>query len=70
MPNSQQPIDYKSAGVDIEAGNEAVRRMKAHVARTHSPAVLTGLGSFGTLFSLTDAIKDMMFYIYNKRGGH
>ena len=37
MPDSQQPIDYKSAGVDIEAGNEAVRRMKAHVARTHSP---------------------------------
>jgi phosphoribosylformylglycinamidine cyclo-ligase len=59
MPDSQQPIDYKSAGVDIEAGNEAVRRMKAHVARTHSPAVLTGLGSFGTLFSLTDAIKGM-----------
>jgi phosphoribosylformylglycinamidine cyclo-ligase len=59
MPYSQQPIDYKSAGVDIEAGNEAVRRMKAHVARTHSSAVLTGLGSFGTLFSLTDAIKGM-----------
>lgn len=59
MPDSRQPIDYKSAGVDIEAGNEAVRRMKAHVARTHSPAVLTGLGSFGTLFSLADAIKGM-----------
>lgn len=50
------PIDYKSAGVDIEAGNEAVRRMKAHVARTHTPAVLTNLGSFGTLFSLKDAL--------------
>jgi phosphoribosylformylglycinamidine cyclo-ligase len=57
--STPQPIDYKSAGVDIEAGNEAVRRMKAHVARTHSSAVLTGLGSFGTLFSLTDAIKGM-----------
>ena len=52
-------IDYKSAGVDIEAGNEAVRRMKAHVARTHTPAVLTQLGSFGSLFSLTDAIRGM-----------
>jgi phosphoribosylformylglycinamidine cyclo-ligase len=59
MPDPLQPIDYKSAGVDIEAGNEAVRRMKAHVTRTHSPAVLTGLGSFGTLFSLTDAIQGM-----------
>src|SRR5580704_19512615 len=59
MPDAQQPIDYKSAGVDIEAGNEAVRRMKAHVARTHSPAVLTSLGAFGSLFSLSDAIKGM-----------
>jgi phosphoribosylformylglycinamidine cyclo-ligase len=52
------PIDYKSAGVDIEAGNEAVRRMKSHVARTHTPAVLTNLGSFGTLFSLKDALAE------------
>jgi phosphoribosylformylglycinamidine cyclo-ligase len=52
-------VDYKSAGVDIEAGNEAVRRMKSHVARTHSEAVLTGLGSFGTLFSLGDAVRGM-----------
>jgi phosphoribosylformylglycinamidine cyclo-ligase len=49
-------VDYKSAGVDIEAGNEAVRRMKSHVAKTHSHAVLTGLGSFGTCFSLKDAL--------------
>ncbi|MGI4830306.1 MAG: phosphoribosylformylglycinamidine cyclo-ligase [Janthinobacterium lividum] len=52
-------VDYKSAGVDIEAGNEAVRRMKQHVARTHSPAVLTQLGAFGSLFSLGDAIRGM-----------
>ena len=52
-------VDYKSAGVDIEAGNEAVRRMKSHVAKTHSAAVLTGLGSFGTLFSLREAIQGM-----------
>ncbi len=52
-------VDYKSAGVDIEAGNEAVRRIKSHVAKTHSAAVLTGLGSFGTLFSLGDALKNL-----------
>jgi phosphoribosylformylglycinamidine cyclo-ligase len=52
-------VDYKSAGVDIEAGNEAVRRMKSHVAKTHSAAVLTGLGSFGTCFSLRDALAGM-----------
>jgi phosphoribosylformylglycinamidine cyclo-ligase len=53
-------VDYKSAGVDIEAGNEAVRRMKSHVAKTHSAAVLTGLGSFGTMFSLKEAIAGMI----------
>lgn len=52
-------VDYKSAGVDIEAGNEAVRRMKQHVARTHGPAVLTQLGAFGSLYSLGDAVKGM-----------
>lgn len=52
-------VDYKSAGVDIEAGNEAVRRIKSHTARTHSAAVLTGVGSFGTLFSLRDALAGM-----------
>lgn len=52
-------VDYKSAGVDIEAGNEAVRRMKRHVARTHGPAVLTQLGAFGSLYSLADAIRGM-----------
>jgi phosphoribosylformylglycinamidine cyclo-ligase len=52
-------VDYKSAGVDIEAGNEAVRRMKSHVVKTHSAAVLTGLGSFGTLYSLGAAVKGM-----------
>jgi phosphoribosylformylglycinamidine cyclo-ligase len=55
-------VDYKSAGVDIEAGNEAVRRIKRHVAETHKQhpsAVLTGLGSFGALFALGDALKGL-----------
>ncbi len=58
IANSEK-LDYKSAGVDIEAGNEAVRRIGAHVKRTHTPAVLTGLGSFGSLFSLKDAVAGM-----------
>ena len=52
-------VDYKSAGVDIEAGNEAVRRIASHARSTHSSAVLTGLGAFGTLLSLTDAIAGL-----------
>ncbi|WP_135557390.1 phosphoribosylformylglycinamidine cyclo-ligase [Paenibacillus cymbidii] len=43
---------YKQAGVDIAAGNEAVKRMKKHVKRTFRPEVLTELGGFGALFGL------------------
>lgn len=45
-------ISYKTAGVDIEAGNEAVRRIKRAVEDTFAPQVLTSLGSFGSLFDL------------------
>lgn len=51
-------IDYKSAGVDIDAGNEAVDRIKDHVKSTFSPHVLTGLGSFGSMFDLTEIVQD------------
>lgn len=43
---------YRKAGVDIDAGNEAVERMKKHVKKTFRPEVLTGLGGFGALFQL------------------
>lgn len=45
-------IDYKSAGVDIHAGNEAVQRIKQGVESTFSKNVLTGIGSFGALYDL------------------
>jgi len=45
-------ISYKTAGVDIEAGNEAVRRIKRNVEKTFSPQVLTGIGSFGAMYDL------------------
>lgn len=41
---------YASSGVDIDAGNEAVRRMSAAVKATYSKAVLAGIGSFGGLY--------------------
>ncbi|GAA5345113.1 phosphoribosylformylglycinamidine cyclo-ligase [Planifilum fimeticola] len=43
---------YRAAGVDIDAGNEAVRRMKAHVLRTHRQEVIGDIGGFGGLFAL------------------
>lgn len=45
-------INYKDAGVDVEAGYEAVRQMKQYVTNTHTPNVIGGLGGFGGLFSL------------------
>ncbi|WP_062197173.1 phosphoribosylformylglycinamidine cyclo-ligase [Massilibacterium senegalense] len=44
---------YKKAGVNIEAGYEAVSRMKKHVQKTMRKEVLGGLGSFGGLFDLS-----------------
>ncbi len=49
---------YAAAGVDIDEGTRAVDQMKAAVERTHGPAVLRGVGSFGGVFSLA-AIKAM-----------
>jgi phosphoribosylformylglycinamidine cyclo-ligase len=43
---------YRDAGVNINAGYEAVELMKKHVARTHIPGVLEGIGGFGGLFAL------------------
>lgn len=43
---------YKDAGVDVEAGYEAVRLMKKDVKRTFRPEVLTDIGGFGGLFAL------------------
>ena len=45
-------ITYKDAGVDVERGYEAVRRMKAHVQKTFDENVLGGLGSFGGFYSI------------------
>jgi len=45
-------LDYQAAGVDIDAGNALVERIKPIAARTRRPEVLTGLGGFGALFQL------------------
>lgn len=51
-------MDYKKAGVDIEAGYKSVELMKEHVAKTMRPEVLGGLGGFSGAFSM-DKFKDM-----------
>lgn len=47
-------IDYKSAGVDVEAGYEAVKLMKEYVKTTYDKNVLGELGSFGGFYALDD----------------
>ena len=51
-------IDYKSAGVDIDAGSETVDRIKDNVKSTFTPHVLTSLGSFGSLYDLKSVLKE------------
>ena len=51
-------MDYKNAGVDIEAGYKSVELMKKHVKETMRPEVMGGLGGFSGAFSLA-AIKNM-----------
>lgn len=51
-------MDYKNAGVDIEAGYKSVELMKEHVKKTMRPEVLTNLGGFSGAFSM-EKFKDM-----------
>jgi phosphoribosylformylglycinamidine cyclo-ligase len=46
-------VDYKQSGVDIDAGNEVVRRIRSLAKGTFTPGVLSEIGSFGGLFSLS-----------------
>ncbi len=49
---TNKPLTYKDAGVDIDAGNELIERIKPLVKRTHRTEVMSGIGGFGGLFAL------------------
>ncbi|WP_404786223.1 phosphoribosylformylglycinamidine cyclo-ligase [Altericista sp. CCNU0014] len=51
-------MDYRDAGVDVEAGRDFVRQIKGMVERTARPEVLGGLGGFGGLFRLPKGYED------------
>ena len=51
-------IDYRLSGVDIDAGHEAVRRIKALARGTYTSGVVSGVGAFGGLFALDQTIAD------------
>jgi phosphoribosylformylglycinamidine cyclo-ligase len=55
-PNA--PLTYRDAGVDIDAGNEVVERIKPLVRRSFRPEVMGGLGGFGALFDLSGKYRE------------
>ncbi|MBQ6970867.1 MAG: phosphoribosylformylglycinamidine cyclo-ligase [Synergistaceae bacterium] len=48
---------YRNSGVDVQAGYDAVRLMREHVARTITPGVIGGLGGFGGMFELPAGMR-------------
>lgn len=57
--NPEKPtLSYKDAGVDIDAGNALVERIKGAAKRTRRPEVMAGLGGFGALFELPSGYRE------------
>ena len=54
----KKEITYKDAGVDIDAGQESLRRIAESARSTHTDSVLTGLGGFGSLFDIGPIVKE------------
>jgi phosphoribosylformylglycinamidine cyclo-ligase len=54
VSQNQQSLSYKDAGVDIDAGNQLVERIKSVTKKTHRPEVRGGLGGFGALCSIPE----------------
>jgi phosphoribosylformylglycinamidine cyclo-ligase len=55
--SDQRSYTYRDAGVDIDAGDELVERIKPLVRRTHRPEVLAGIGGFGALVEIPAGIR-------------
>lgn len=57
-PSAPSPLTYRDAGVDIDAGNALVERIKPLVKRSFRPEVMGGLGGFGALFDLSGKYRE------------
>lgn len=57
MTDSKRPLSYRDAGVDIDAGNALVERIKPVAKRTSRPEVLGGLGGFGALCRIPEGYR-------------
>jgi phosphoribosylformylglycinamidine cyclo-ligase len=61
MSDDKRPMTYRDAGVDIDAQDDALARIKSHLASTRTPNVLSELGSFGGLFRVPDDVPEPVF---------
>ena len=52
MKNKKKSMTYRDAGVDIDAGNQLIEKIKPFVAKTHRTEAISSLGGFGGLFAL------------------
>ncbi|GAA61958.1 phosphoribosylformylglycinamidine cyclo-ligase [Pseudoalteromonas sp. BSi20652] len=57
MSEQKQSLSYKDAGVDIDAGNALVERIKGVVKKTRRPEVMGGIGGFGALCEIPEGYK-------------
>ena len=51
-------LSYRAAGVDIDAGDRLVERIKPYAKRTMRPEVLAGIGGFGALFEISKKYRN------------
>ncbi len=57
-PSDKTPVTYRDAGVDIEAGDALVDRIKPFAKRTMRPEVMSSIGGFGSLFKMPEKYKE------------
>jgi phosphoribosylformylglycinamidine cyclo-ligase len=58
VTSDNEALSYRAAGVDIDAGNAVVERIKPLVGKTFRPEVMGGLGGFGALFDLSNRYRE------------
>ncbi|MHA2942722.1 phosphoribosylformylglycinamidine cyclo-ligase [Ralstonia mannitolilytica] len=69
-PSASTGLSYRDAGVDIEAGDALVDRIKPFAKRTMREGVLGGIGGFGALFELSKKYQEPVLVSEDRRRGH
>ncbi|WP_419930573.1 phosphoribosylformylglycinamidine cyclo-ligase [Candidatus Poriferisodalis sp.] len=69
MASDPTPLTYEAAGVNIAAGDEAVRRLTPHARSTYRPEVLSDIGAFGAVTAVPDGLTDPVLVSANDGAG-